>query len=258
MANEVYLITHDNLSNIVSARAASRVLDKALKSKGHTISTVTKEQMHEVLVGPVFKELELILPSDGVKRTIQHITRILAEEASDESTKRSQDATPFEQSNLIPVEQSPEESDNLDSLISDLPVDEANPTVTQTQAPFQLLENKAPTAIKVDFSLEDVEAGLLAFAQLEHIQTVLSVKTENGEVVSSRGSGFDLSSLSRLANMSLKLLEHRGAVRSYHLDHRRHHLFLIPLGQYLMIVVGANQLNVGEVFSKVTTMRASL
>jgi hypothetical protein len=81
MANEVYLLTHDGLSQVVSARAATRFLDKALESKGLSPDSVTTENMREILQGPILRELRQILPKDGVERSIKQISRNLRKQA---------------------------------------------------------------------------------------------------------------------------------------------------------------------------------
>ncbi len=243
MANEVYLVTHDSLSNIISARAASRVLDKALKGSGLTQETVNHQQMHNVLVGPVLKELQQILPSEGVKRTIQHTTQLLS--------ASSADTTITETDLELPSEDTEQSFSLLNSTEVDAPVEpklKPNPLLSQKA-------DRKPSSEKTTFESEELEQILLEFAQLEHVQTVATVKQANGEVLSSRGSGFDLTSLSRLANMSLSLLGRHGKLRSYHLEQAEHHLFLVPLGAFVMIIVGASAMNVGEVFSMISSVK---
>jgi hypothetical protein len=81
MANEVYLLTHDGLSQVVSARAATRFLDKALEAKGFSPDSVSSEDMREILQGPILRELRQILPKDGVERSIKQISRSLRKQA---------------------------------------------------------------------------------------------------------------------------------------------------------------------------------
>lgn len=81
MANEVYLLTHDGLSQMVSARAATRFLDKALEAKGFSPDSVSSEDMREILQGPILRELRQILPKDGVERSIKQISRSLRKQA---------------------------------------------------------------------------------------------------------------------------------------------------------------------------------
>jgi hypothetical protein len=81
MANEVYLLTHSELSQMVSSRVATRFLDKALDAKGYSSDSVTSEEMREILQGPILRELRQILPKDGVERSIKQITRNLRKQA---------------------------------------------------------------------------------------------------------------------------------------------------------------------------------
>lgn len=81
MANEVYLLTHSELSQMVSSRVATRFLDKALDAKGYSAESVTSEEMREILQGPILRELRQILPKDGVERSIKQISRNLRKQA---------------------------------------------------------------------------------------------------------------------------------------------------------------------------------
>lgn len=81
MANEVYLLTHDGLSQMVSSRVATRFLDKALDAKGYSADSVSSEEMREILQGPILRELRQILPRDGVERSIKQISRSLRKQA---------------------------------------------------------------------------------------------------------------------------------------------------------------------------------
>jgi hypothetical protein len=80
-ANEVYLLTHSELSQMVSSRVATRFLDKALDAKGYSSDLVTSEEMREILQGPILRELRQILPKDGVERSIKQISRNLRKQA---------------------------------------------------------------------------------------------------------------------------------------------------------------------------------
>ena len=73
MANEIYTLTHDGLAGLISAQAATRLLDRALQAKGLGANTVTRRQMKSVLLGPVVRELEGILPKAGVERNLRRI-----------------------------------------------------------------------------------------------------------------------------------------------------------------------------------------
>ncbi|HHO55439.1 MAG TPA: hypothetical protein ENK21_03550 [Trueperaceae bacterium] len=80
MANEIYNLAHGGLSDMVSARAATNILNKALKSEGYSKTSLNHAQVKEVLQGYVFEELRNILPSRGVKRQIKNILQNIADE----------------------------------------------------------------------------------------------------------------------------------------------------------------------------------
>ncbi|MGL4611820.1 MAG: hypothetical protein ACRCYY_19435 [Trueperaceae bacterium] len=92
MANEVYVLTHDGLSQMVSSRVATRFLDKALETKGYSANSVSSEEMREILQGSILRELRQILPKDGVERSIKQITRTLRKHA--ETVTQSSSSTP--------------------------------------------------------------------------------------------------------------------------------------------------------------------
>lgn len=73
MANEVYIQALTGVQSLVSARAASRALDNALKIKGETPETVDAEVMSRILLGPVLSEFEMILPPEGLKRQLRSL-----------------------------------------------------------------------------------------------------------------------------------------------------------------------------------------
>ena len=70
----------------------------------------------------------------------------------------------------------------------------------------------------------------------------------DGTVVETRGRAIDLESLGLLAASGLGLLRRHGPIRSYYLRHPQGQLFLFPVGQDTLIVVGRTNLNLGAVF----------
>ncbi|MDZ7704584.1 MAG: hypothetical protein U5L04_08915 [Trueperaceae bacterium] len=77
MPNRVYTHAHEGLATMVSARAATRVLQDTLRDRGTTPDTVSAEQMHDLLLGPVLKEFEQILPREGLKRNLGSLAKEL-------------------------------------------------------------------------------------------------------------------------------------------------------------------------------------
>lgn len=77
MPNEVYRTAHRELAEMVSARAAQRVLDDALQSARVDRDTVTARQMRDVILGRVRDELRGVLPPDGLRRNLHRLVRHL-------------------------------------------------------------------------------------------------------------------------------------------------------------------------------------
>ena len=79
MANSIYLTTHDGLTGLVSARAASKALSAALREQGSSPDTVSFEQMKVILLGPVRQEFVGILPPAGLERSLKQLLARLKE-----------------------------------------------------------------------------------------------------------------------------------------------------------------------------------
>ena len=85
MANDVYTQTYDGLATLVSARAAQRVLDRALEAAGQSADTVSGRHMKKLLLGPVCRELETTLPRNGLRRTLKKLAADLTADLTAEA-----------------------------------------------------------------------------------------------------------------------------------------------------------------------------
>lgn len=359
MANEIYNLAHRGLSDMISARAATNILNKALKSKGYKKARLDYSQAKEIMQGYVFEELRNILPSQGVKRQIRNIIKKIAKEdfdssqkeevksvvpkIKDEPIKSEQDIAPknnekdaaleskdkepvtvvqgqteittyvndikavfgkseasftgFEGAadtnfdNALVVEDSPDKiddnmiveeasksfaqdgkyddiSDDLFEAVSkqtsivdeeelaELPKEELAKTIVNEK---KILYRKQ-TKESIDFSvvkLDDLEDLLQNFALVEEARAVAIVST-SGKLLSSRGKGFDLDKMASLSNMALMLLKKSGKIRSYHLLVDSSQLFLFPVAEYLIVVIGSQEINFGEVISVFSTFEEEI
>jgi hypothetical protein len=386
MVNQVYELTHSGLSAVMSAKAATHILRKAIDSEGHDSESISGSEMRDVLMGPVYKELKGILPKDGVERTLKQIVKTLKKQAkaakeavdsedneaslseainsdsvnSDRVNFEPVDSEPinfepvdFDPVNFEPVQehlqvstQSEEmpvhdaldnpaslpvaeldlpsvqadvlllgedelaqsdvlETSILDSLnletvtfdsseisssletsdspetsfLESVPLQAVTPGVImpkaiapqtnapQTNAPQanmpQAVQNTADTAAQTPrpasriYNQQELNVFLMRFAQVEHIKIVALVQN-NGVIKESRGSGFDLAAISRIGSMGLKLLSRHRTIHSFYLSHKKGQLFLFPLADHTLIVVGNSEVNVGEVFSTLSILEESL
>ncbi|MEM7735695.1 MAG: hypothetical protein AAF267_07870 [Deinococcota bacterium] len=107
---------------------------------------------------------------------------------------------------------------------------------------------------KSTLSEAQLETIVMKFAQVEHARLVAAVR-ENGTIVTSRGAGVDLNSLSRFGLMGLRLLERSGHLRSYYLSHTQGQLFLFCFGRDTVIMLGSSDINVGTVFATLASLK---
>ncbi len=75
MSNEVYRRTHDGLARLLSPRAATRVLDSALRRSGQSAESLSTDTVRDLLMGPVRHELAAMLPQRGLRRTLRQLAR---------------------------------------------------------------------------------------------------------------------------------------------------------------------------------------
>ena len=113
------------------------------------------------------------------------------------------------------------------------------------------------TETKLTLSEAQLESIVMRFAQVEHAKLIAAVR-ENGTIVTSRGAGVDLNSLSRFGLMGLRLLERSGELRSYYLAHSQGQLFLFCFGKDTVIMLGSSDINVGTVFATLSSVKESL
>ena len=73
MPNNTYKHVQNKLATMVSTRAVKRILRSSLKDKGLTPDNVDVASMIKILKGPVFREFQLILPRDGLKKNLNQL-----------------------------------------------------------------------------------------------------------------------------------------------------------------------------------------
>lgn len=339
MPNEIYEHTYKRLAELVSARAASRALRNALESKAESAENINAKAMIRLIKGPIFREFQLILPRDGLKRNLNDLIgelRNLSKEGIE-----SDDAIPSTLSGAVTAplisvtratvggvdktkitlvdedivldEVDPELDAGLDDLLmvdyddtstmEDMLLIDDNTIIdtqthdtndsdatdlfliedesravrppdsskTLTTPPANMRKTAAQAAVgagrleqatqanKVYEPLDEdtLESMVLKFAQIEQVTQIAAMR-QRGQVVVSRGDGINLEQLSRLGLMAIRLLERSGQLRSYYLSHSSGQIFLLPLGQDIVVVAGTPELNVGEIFSNHTALVKTL
>ncbi len=259
MPNNIYKHVQSKLATMVSARAARRALRSALKDKEVTPDNVDVGSMVKVLKGPIFKDFQLILPREGLK---QNLGQLISE--LEEFKVKTGSSSAFKENKRAPKSSKGDIfKDTLPEFWFEDPDDkQIAPTVEKEvkfpkQNKLNSAKNIIPTSIPSPLNEDRLEEITLQFAQLEHVKLVAAIR-QKGEVVVSRGSGIDLEMFSRIGLMGLRLLERGGSLRSYYLSHSCGQLFLLILGQDIVVVMGTPELNVGTVFANMSTIKEKL
>lgn len=230
MPNEVYLSAQRGLTGLVSAKAATRLLNAALRSRQHSPDSIDGELMSRLLLGPILRELERTLPREGLRHSLARLAQQL----------RRLHAAPTARAEPL----APKPVLTAGAISFDEPAPAAEP---------------APASLGALPALSEavLERFVLAFAHLEHVRQVAALR-QGGKVILARGEGVDLATLSRLGLLGLKLLSRSGQLRAYYLAHSRGQLFLFPLGVDTMVVVGALELTIGAVLATYARLKEEL
>ena len=75
VANAVYERTRSALTGLLPRRAATSVLDRALRRHRRNADEVSGEQMAHVLLQGVYRELRGVVPDPGLRRTLRKLAR---------------------------------------------------------------------------------------------------------------------------------------------------------------------------------------
>ena len=94
MVNKVYATTHDGLTQLVSARVASQVLDNGLRDARCSAETVSALEMKTVLKSSVLRDLAAILPRAGLELSLKKLAKTLKTLDADETPKNAAAGAP--------------------------------------------------------------------------------------------------------------------------------------------------------------------
>lgn len=256
MANEVFLLAREGLAGIVSARVADRVLASAMRSRKKEPETIDAAQMRSLLMGPVLRELQSVLPRSGLRRNLELLSRTVDNVGRDAGgnggTNVGTDADGGSGSAAGGVSPDPR------TLVTSVRPPGSEPVATldppaaiaslseAAEAESDVPPTPSHTPGQSSLSRERWSEHVARFAQIEHIQMV-SVISADGETLLSRGEGPDLDTLCRLARVVLSLLGKAGRIRSMQVSHSNGELFLYPLAGDLLVLFGAPGINLGSV-----------
>lgn len=232
---------------MVSPRAAERMLDAALAGVNVSRTDVTPRQMRALVAGPVQRDLRRILPPEGSKQVVERVMERLramsgtADPSAAPSTPAPAAPTPSE-----PLPSAPPPSDLTPAR--NVPTQAPTQAITQTRTQTRLAT--------LDLDDAAVEHIALSFARLDDVVGVSVVR--RGRVRFHRGEGIEADVAATLVPAAANAFRQRGPWRSYTLEHDRGHLFIVPVGDDHLVVVGRTDFNLGAVLTALATLEEEL
>ncbi len=289
MPSDVYLRTRDALATLVSERAATRVLDAALRSLSVSASTLDESMVRKLLLGPVQRELEGILPRTGLRRTLRRLARQVGDAAprgrSGPVTAPEPKASDAPPAPLHPVTRSSvylpdveiqaqdawdgardglrwtDDAPGAEPALAAVAVAEAAGSrtavgelrpVERQRASGSAVSSRTdgPKPTVVPKALPPEALDALA-VQFAEIEGVTQVIAlrDRSDPPQVRGEGIDAEALAPLARSAIRLLGRHGPLRSLVLEHEAGLLFVFPLGRDAVAVLAASNINMGAVFA---------
>jgi len=274
--NEVYLRTRDALATLVSERAATRVLDAALRRSHERAESLDERTVRQLLLGPIQRELEGILPRTGLRRTLRRLARQVADEVrsqGDVVTEHAPAGAGLQErprTVLKPVTQSSVYLPDAAPPMPDEPhvqpaaagrrrdpsghageravaVATADAGAAAPVATARGRDRSRPTVVPHPLGAEALDALSVHFAEIEGVLQVIALRASEGPQV--RGDGVDPDALAPLAQSAVRLLGRFGPLRSLVLEHEAGLLFVFPLGRDAIAVLARANVNMGAVFA---------
>ncbi len=215
MANEVYIRTQQGLAELVSAGAASRMLESALADAGLDTDLIDAERMRLLLLGPIQAELMRILPRRGLPMRLAEIASALP--------------TSPHRSTSAPLTARPAE---------------APASIARERAVRVVTGVRTQLAAQREHTQKELERAVLKLATIESVTLVAAVRN-SGQTAFSRGSG-DIDELSRIGMVALSLLKKSGPLRLFYVAHEQASLLVFPWGPDALLLAGSPELNVGS------------
>lgn len=216
LANAVYERTRSALTGLLPGRAATSVLDRALRRHRSSADEVSGEQMARVLLQGVYRELRGVVPDPGLRRTL----RKLARDARAWSLP-GRGATPSEV--------------------------RAGPVRPGPAVAVAAAEERRPAGAP------DVDGFATSLAALDGVHGV-GVFDAAGRPLEVRGALPDAAGLGGLVAAGAALVEREGALRSVAIETPGGRLVAIPFPPRWIALVGTVDVNLGAVYAALAAL----
>jgi hypothetical protein len=216
VANAVYERTRSALTGLLPPRAATSVLDRALRRHRRNADEVSGEQMAHVLLQGVYRELRGVVPDPGLRRTLRKLAR--------------------------------------DARAWSLPLRGATPSEVRAgpvhEPPTVLVPISAepPRGEPID-----VEALAARLAALDGVHGV-GLFEASGRPVEVRGALPDAAALGGMVAAGAALVARQEALRSVTIDTPQGRLVAIPVQPRWLALTGTVDVNLGAVYAALAAL----
>lgn len=218
MPNEIYRTTHAGLAGLVSPRAATRLLDRALRRAGLDAERLEAIDAQRLLRGRLRRDLEAILPAHGLRRQLarldRHVTRLGRTAGAEAPANEARDTT-----------------------------DDAAP-VAPTEAPPRTGIAARPAPAR--WPRRHGRDVLRAVAERPAVRGVIRLH-EDG-VRDARGRDVDSARAAEAVTAATRRLARHGTVRSLLVHTSAGHVCAHALTDGMLVVHGQERLNLGAIF----------
>lgn len=216
VANAVYERTRSALTGLLPRRAATSVLDRALRRHRRNADEVSGEQMAHVLLQGVYRELRGVVPDPGLRRTLRKLAR--------------------------------------NARVWSLPLRGATPSEVRA-GPVQEPPTVLVPVSAVPPRGEPIDVDALA-AQLAALDGVHGVGLfeASGRPVEVRGALPDAAALGGMVAAGAALVARQEALRSVTIDTPQGRLVAIPVQPRWLALTGTVDVNLGAVYAALAAL----
>jgi hypothetical protein len=258
VANAVYERTLSALTGLLPRRAATSVLDRALRRHRRNADEISGEQMAHVLLQGVYRELRDVVPDPGLRRTLRKLARdarawslpLRGATPSEVRAGPVQEPTTV----LIPVSAEPPRGESID--VDAVAAKSAAVAAKSAAVPANsaAVAAKSAAVAAKSAALAAKSAALAAkLAALDGVHGV-GLFEASGRPVDVRGALPDAAALGGMVAAGAALVARREALRSVTIDTPQGRLVAIPVQPRWLALTGTVDVNLGAVYAALAAL----
>lgn len=226
------------LSAWLPGRAATRVLERAIRAEGLRPDEIDDEALASLLLGRIYRDLRDTVPHSTLRRELKRLARSLQQQPATPSQGLPASADPRITANEVATPVPPTANERATATTA---VPEPAPAAVASQAPVR---RQLPS---------DAEVVLMGLAVLEGVDGA-AVFDGVGRTLETRGEVPDVDALGRVIAAGGSLLEQHGPLRSVSITTSGGVMIAVPVPPRWIAVSGAPDMNLGAVYAALTAL----